>query len=50
MVYAAGPGLTYTELKAMDLREYAEAVEARLIWQKEWNPKPPTPTVRNPRR
>lgn len=37
MVFAAGPGLTYSELKAMDLAEYREAVEARLLWQNEWS-------------
>ena len=34
----AGSGITYSELKEMDLREYREAVEARLLWQGEWNP------------
>ncbi len=37
MVFA-GSGITYSELKEMDLREYREAVEARLRWQGEWNP------------
>ena len=37
MVFA-GSGITYSELKEMDLREYREAVEARLLWQGEWNP------------
>jgi hypothetical protein len=32
MVFA-GSGITYSELKEMDLREYREAVEARLLWQ-----------------
>lgn len=46
MVYAAGPGLTYAELRAMDFYEYVEAVEARIIWQEEWNPKPATPKLK----
>jgi hypothetical protein len=37
MVFA-GNGLTYAELKSMDFAEYREAVEARLMWQDEWNP------------
>ena len=37
MVFA-GNGLTYAELKNMDFAEYREAVEARLMWQDEWNP------------
>lgn len=28
-----GKGISYTELKEMDLAEFAEAVEARLIFQ-----------------
>ncbi|MDR2513911.1 MAG: acetyltransferase [Christensenellaceae bacterium] len=38
MVFA-GNGLTYADLKAMDIAEYREAVEARLLWQEEWRPK-----------
>ena len=37
MVFA-GNGLTYAELKNIDFAEYREAVEARLMWQDEWNP------------
>lgn len=29
-----GKGISYTELKEMDLAEFAEAVEARLLYQK----------------
>jgi len=43
MVYSAGQGLSYSELKAMDFYEYTEAVEARVMWQTEWNPKPTPP-------
>ena len=32
-------GISYTELKAMDLYEYAEAEQARLLWQDVWNKK-----------
>ncbi len=39
MVFCMG-GLSYTELKAMDLFEYAEAEQARLLWQDVWNKKP----------
>jgi len=31
-----GNGISYTELKNMDFAEYSEAVEARLLWQNEW--------------
>lgn len=34
MVYS-GNGISYTELKAMDLAEFNEAVEAKIILQKE---------------
>lgn len=30
-------GVSYTELKAMDLYEFSEAEQARLLWQDEWN-------------
>lgn len=36
MVFCMG-GISYTELKAMDLYEFAEAEQARLLWQAEWN-------------
>ena len=32
-------GISYTELKGMDLFEFAEAEQARLLWQNEWNNK-----------
>ncbi len=32
-------GISYSELKAMDLYEFAEAEQARLLWQGEWNKK-----------
>lgn len=41
----AGNGLTYTELKEMDLADYREAVEARILWQEEWHPKPKAPNI-----
>ncbi len=37
MVYT-GRGLTYTELKGMDMAEYREAVEARVLYNTEWMP------------
>ena len=30
-------GLGYTELSTMDLYEFSEAEQARLVWQEEWN-------------
>ncbi len=33
-------GISYTELKAMDLAEFAEAEQARLLWQDVWDKKP----------
>ncbi len=33
-------GISYTELKAMDLAEFAEAEQARILWQDVWNKKP----------
>ena len=38
MVFAAGPGLTYSDLRGMDLAEYREAVEARILFNTEWKP------------
>ena len=32
-------GLSYTELKNMDLYEFAEAEQARLLWQDVWSKK-----------
>lgn len=30
-------GISYTELAAMDIYEFAEAEQARLLWQTEWS-------------
>jgi len=35
MVFSMG-GISYTELRGMDLFEFAEAEQARLLWQNEW--------------
>lgn len=35
MVFCSG-GITYAELRAMDLYEFAEAEQARILWQSEW--------------
>lgn len=35
----SGPGLSYTELKEMDLAEYREAVAAFILWHEEWKPR-----------
>jgi hypothetical protein len=36
-----GNGLTYTELRNMDIAEFQEAYQARVLWQERWNkPKP----------
>jgi len=32
-------GLGYAELRSMDLYEFAEAEQARLLWQDEWHNK-----------
>lgn len=37
MVYS-GNGITYSELKGMDLAEYREAVEAKLLYMEKWLP------------
>lgn len=39
MTFCMG-GISYTELNAMDLYEFAEAEQARLLWQNVWNKKP----------
>ena len=39
MVYA-GNGITYTELRSMDMADYREAVEARILYNTEWRKKP----------
>lgn len=38
MTFCMG-GISYTELKEMDLYEFEEAVQARLLWQNVWNKK-----------
>lgn len=35
MVFSMG-GISYSELKTMDLFEFSEAEQARIIWQTEW--------------
>jgi hypothetical protein len=30
-------GVSYTELKTADLYEFAEAEQARLLWQEKWS-------------
>ncbi len=32
-------GVSYSELKTMDLYEFSEAEQARLLWQDEWTKK-----------
>lgn len=32
-------GVSYTEISQMDLFEYSELEQARLLWQEEWNKK-----------
>lgn len=39
MTFCMG-GVSYAELSAMDLYEFAEAEQARLLWQSVWNKKP----------
>ena len=38
LVYS-GQGLSYRDFKEMDLAEYKEAVEARILYGTEWKPK-----------
>lgn len=38
MVYA-GTGLTYSDLRGMDLADFREAVEAKILYNTEWKPK-----------
>ena len=35
MTFCMG-GISYTELKAMDIAEFMEAEQARILWQNEW--------------
>lgn len=35
----SGNGVTYTELMQMDLAEYRECIEAKILWNTEWKPK-----------
>jgi hypothetical protein len=37
-----GAGISHAELETMDFFHYSEAVEARLLYQDEWTPKPQT--------
>ncbi len=39
MVFCMG-GISYAELKEMDLAEFAEAEQAQLLWQTLWNKNP----------
>ena len=39
MTFANG-GISYTELSNMDLYEFAEAEQARILWQDIWNKRP----------
>lgn len=32
-------GISYSELKAIDLFDFAEAEQAHILWQTEWNKK-----------
>lgn len=36
LVYS-GQGLSYADFKSMDLAEYKEAVEARILYNEEWS-------------
>ena len=33
-----GPGLSYADLRGMDLGEFREAVEAQILFNTEWKP------------
>ena len=33
-----GPGLSYSDLRGMDLGEFREAVEAKILFNTEWKP------------
>jgi len=35
LIYS-GQGLSYSDFKGMDLAEYKEAVEARILYNEEW--------------
>ena len=32
-------GISYSELRAMDIYEFMEAEQARILWQTDWNKK-----------
>ena len=36
MVFCMG-GISYSELKAMDIYEFMEAEQARILWQNVWS-------------
>ena len=38
MTFCMG-GISYSELKAMDIYEFMEAEQARILWQTDWNKK-----------
>lgn len=38
MVFCMG-GISYSELKAMDIYEFIEAEQARILWQTVWSKK-----------
>lgn len=38
MVFCMG-GISYSELKAMDIYEFIEAEQARILWQAVWSKK-----------
>lgn len=39
MTFSMG-GVSYAELNAMDLYEFSEAEQARILWQSVWNKRP----------
>lgn len=41
MVFCMG-GVSYSELKEMDIFEFVEAEQARLLWQNTWSKKADT--------
>ena len=36
MLVYSGQGLSYSDIKGMDLAEYQEAIEARILYNEEW--------------
>lgn len=37
MLVYSGQGLSYSDIKGMDLAEYQEAIEARILYNEEWS-------------